>query len=128
MSSKMKIEKISRYVPIATSSRSSTDTDTIRHMLVSLPRVRWLEREDISDLSLNKYKTEGEPIELYDHGSYVALTQRERLMHNMFEKGMSVFDIAKEKSMNTSNVARIIDTAQKKLAKRAALKDDGGGC
>lgn len=124
MGSNMKIEKISKYIPIASSSRSSADTATIRHMLVSLPRVRWLEREDISDLNIRNYSMEGSAVELSNMGSYITLTGRERELSNMSKEGMSLQMIAQRKNMNSSNVARILDSAQKKLAMREALKDD----
>lgn len=124
MGSNMKIEKISKYIPIASSSRSSADTATIRHMLVSLPRVRWLEREDISDLNIRNYSMEGSAVELSNMGSYITLTGRERELSNLSKEGMSLQMIAQRKNMNSSNVARILDSAQKKLAMREALKDD----
>lgn len=126
MGSNMKIEKISKYIPIASSSRSSADTATIRHMLVSLPRVRWLEREDISDLNIRNYSMEGSAVELSNMGSYITLTGRERELSNLSKEGMSLQMIAQRKNMNSSNVARILDSAQKKLAMREALKDDDG--
>lgn len=41
---KMQIEKVSKYIPVSTPSRSSEQT-TMRQMMVSLPRVKWLERD-----------------------------------------------------------------------------------
>lgn len=41
----MHIEKVTRYVNTASPSRSSSGTITVRKIPLSLPRVRWLERD-----------------------------------------------------------------------------------
>lgn len=51
----MQIEKVSRYIPVSTPSRSSEQT-TIRQMMVSLPRVKWLENDLDSCEYYKKYR------------------------------------------------------------------------
>ena len=48
----MHIEKVTKYVNLASPSRSSSSTVTVRTVPMSLPRVRWLERDP-------DYKPEG---------------------------------------------------------------------
>jgi hypothetical protein len=54
----MKIHKISKYVPISTPSRGSSSETGVRHMLISLARVRWLEREPDPKSFTSRYKTQ----------------------------------------------------------------------
>lgn len=59
MEDDMHIEKVSRYKPVSTPSRSHEGV-TIRQMLISLPRVKWLEK-DINDSRYYKqYKNPNE--------------------------------------------------------------------
>ena len=52
----MQIEKVSKYKPISTPSRSH-EGQTIRQMLISIPRVKWLETDIESSSYYKKYKS-----------------------------------------------------------------------
>lgn len=52
----MQIEKVSKYKPISTPSRSHEGA-TIRQMLISIPRVKWLETDIESCSHYKKYKS-----------------------------------------------------------------------
>lgn len=42
------IETVSKEVPVAGASNSTSGSETVRHMLITLPRVKWLERPDVA--------------------------------------------------------------------------------
>jgi hypothetical protein len=51
----MQIEKVSKYKPISTPSRSHEGA-TIRQMLISIPRLKWLEKDVDSCKYYRQYK------------------------------------------------------------------------
>lgn len=56
----MQIEKVVKYIPISTPSRSSDQT-TVRQMMISLPRVKWLE-VDINSCEHYRYYKKPEDV------------------------------------------------------------------
>jgi len=113
----MKILKISKYVLVKTPSRSSSETEAVRHMLLSLPRIKWLEREFDPTLHTSSYVPDDENwVTLQNMNSYISLTKREEDIIRMTDRGMNPAQIADHKKMNIPNVLRSIDVARKKLA------------
>lgn len=51
----MQIEKVSKYIPVSTPSRSTEQT-TIRQMMISIPRIKWLESDIESCDYYRKYR------------------------------------------------------------------------
>lgn len=113
----MKIEKVSKYIVQSTASRSSSGQTTTRKILMSLPRVKWIERDDnVSSGDIAKVDEE-----LRD---YFILNGKEREVLKLHEEGSSVTQICEAKVMSESSVKRAIISAKKKLALRAAKKED----
>lgn len=72
----MHIEKVTRYVNTASPSRSSSGTITVRKIPLSLPRVRWLERDP-------DYKPSSEPEDVKIVNGRVAGSKNLLLTKNM---------------------------------------------
>lgn len=113
----MKIEKVSTYIVAATPSRSTETQTTSRKILMSLPRVRWLERD-------NPRQDVGESVELKNMHSYITLTKRESEALNLHQQNFTIEEIAVRKGMKTSLVHKLISDAKKKLALRSGKTDD----
>ena len=115
----MKIQKISKYVPISTASRSSSGESTIRHMLVSLPRIKWLEKNPDPTMFTSAYHLGEDDVDLKNFNSYNTLTKREKeLLRMRDELNMTTDAISKSKKMNIAVVHHILYSAAKKLAYR----------
>lgn len=121
----MKIMKISKYVIVQTPSRSSSETGTVRRMLLSLPRIKWLEREFDPTLHTSSYIPDDESwVTLQNMDSYVSLTKREEEIIRLTDRGMSPAQIADHKKMHVPNVLRSLDVARKKLAIIRSRRDN----
>ena len=76
----MQIEKVTKYVNLASPSRSSSSTVTVRTVAMSLPRVRWLERDP-------DFKPSVEPEQVTIINGSIAGKSMVRRVKNL-EKGM----------------------------------------
>ena len=109
----MKIKKISKYVSISIPSRGSEQPT--RRMLLSLPRIHWLERDKSEKYFTDSYAPESDAVELTNMLSYIHLTKNEKEIFTMQANGVSFDDIAREKNINVIDIKRIVDSANKKL-------------
>ena len=129
----MKIEKVCRYVPVLTGlkSRGVTAGSTMRHMLISIPRVRWLENTDTD--FYHKYKSPDED-PFIANPSYSPqwvetvkrepMTDRELLVERMLNDGSTQQQIADRLKIERGSVANIANRVRVKRAYQT-LKADG---
>jgi hypothetical protein len=119
------IEKVSRYIPCNTPSRSHEGL-TVRHMLMSIPRVKWLEQDLESCQYYRNYKKYEEvrsPVEPRSVAARVErllgqeLTDREKKIDEM-RHTMSSRMIATALNMHSSTVR---DDIAKIRAKKGQL-------
>lgn len=108
----MKIEKVSTYIVASTPSRSSGEQSTMRKILLSLPRVRWLERDNPQSVGDIKRSEESDK-------KYIILNSKERDVLKLHEEGNSEIQIANKRAMSLTAVKRTILRAKKKLALRS---------
>jgi len=88
----------------------------MRRIPLSLPRVRWLERDNPQPSGEVSSTQE-------DSREYHILTRKEREVMRMHEEGISVFDIAKQRVTSPNSVKRTIHGAKKKLALRSGGRE-----
>jgi hypothetical protein len=121
----MKIEKVCRYVPVVTGLKSdgSQAGSTVRHMLLSLPRVRFLEGGETE--YYHKYQPPvEEPVVKNPNYSTVwcdaikaePLTDKERDAMRMKNDGFTYNAIANKLSIGRSSVAKLLNRARVKIA------------
>lgn len=124
----MKIEKVCRYVPVVTGlkSQGASAGSTIRHMLLSIPRLRFLEGGDTD--FYHKYKSpDADPF--IENPSYSAqwvqdvktlpLTDRELEVERFVNDGMTHKLIAKKLNVEHGRIANIINRVRVKRAYQA---------
>lgn len=113
----MKIEKISTYIVSSTPSRSSSGKTTVRSVLMSLPRVRWLERDNP--------QPESKPEDIIDLGGdhSLHLTKRERELLDLCSSGKTDKQIADDKNMSLTFVKKTLIDARKKLVLRSGPRE-----
>lgn len=129
----MKIEKVCRYVPVVTGLKSEgmTAGSTVRHMLLSLPRLRWLEGGETD--FYHKYKSpDSDPF--IENPSYTAqwvnevkhlpITQREILVERLVNDGMTHKDVAKRIGVERGSIANLLNRVRVKRAFQALKKDN----
>jgi DNA-binding NarL/FixJ family response regulator len=113
----MKIEKITKYVVASAPSRSSSDTFS-RMIPMSLPRVRWLERDGTVkyeseptpvNINLKKQKKEEKEAEKTPPPPrrIGGLTRQENAIYELAVKGMEIPDISKELNIDEERIRAI---------------------
>lgn len=124
----MRIEKVSRYVPVVTGQKShgATAGSTLRHMLISLPKVKFLEGGETE--YYHKYK------ELVDdpkipNPSYSEkwceevkarpLTELEITVEKMINDGYTHTDCAKKVGIQRGSISNVINRVRVKRAFQA---------
>lgn len=125
----MKIEKVCRYVPVVTGLKSEgmTAGSTVRHMLLSLPRLRWLDEAEGTDF-YHKYKSpDSNPF--IENPSYTAqwvnevkhlpITERELLVERLVNDGMTHKDVAKRIGVERGSIANLLNRVRVKRAFQA---------
>lgn len=127
----MKIEKVSRYVPIAVGTKSNVlSGGTTRHMLLSIPRLKWLEGGETDHY--HKYKpADSDPF--IENPCYSAdwinqikaqpLTEREMLVEKLTNDGMTQKNVAKFVGIERGSVANLINRARVKRAYQSLKKE-----
>jgi DNA-binding CsgD family transcriptional regulator len=132
----MKIEKVCRYVPVVTGLKSEgvTAGSTIRHMLLSIPRLRWLEDAESTDF-YHKYKSpDADPF--IENPSYSAqwvkevrelpITDRELAVEKLVNDGLTQKQVAERVGVERGSIANILNRVRVKRAFQALThKADG---
>ena len=127
-----RIEKVSRYVPAITPSRGNTGEEngsTVRHMLLSIPRIKWLEGGETEHY--HKYRTlTDEPVIV--NPSYTdkwceliktdPLTERELEIERLINDGNSHNAIAEKLHIAKGTIANIITRVRVKRAYQSLKK------
>jgi DNA-binding NarL/FixJ family response regulator len=125
----MKIEKVCRYVPVVTGLKSEGTTagSTIRHMLLSIPRLRWL--DDANDTEFyHKYKSPAaDPF--IENPSYSAqwvkevrelpITERELAVEKLVNDGLTQKQVAERVGVERGSIANILNRVRVKRAFQA---------
>jgi DNA-binding CsgD family transcriptional regulator len=128
----MKIEKVSRYVPVVTGLKSEgvAAGSTQRHMLLSIPRLKWLEGEGTD--FYHKYKSP-EAVPLIENPSHSAhwvkevqtlpITDRELLVEKLVNDGKTRKQVAEAVGVEPGSVANILNRVRVKRAYQALSHD-----
>lgn len=105
----MQIEKITRYIPDVSPSRSgSSDGFGIRKVPLSLPRVRWLERDGFIPVSEEiKEIRKAKPKDINDFDL--------RLLDMNQKQNMRPFEIAQALRMEPSTIRSALSRAKEKV-------------
>lgn len=124
-----RIEKVSRYVPAVTPSRSGRGEDngsTVRHMLLSIPRIKWLESGETE--FYHKYKMlDDEPIivspcysdDWCEAVKAEPLTERELLVEKMVNDGNTRNAITLKLHMARGTISNLLARIRVKRAYQA---------
>lgn len=123
----MQIEKVSRYIePICDNRSGGTATYTRRRILISLPRVKWLERQPdyvpwppLVEPQPVKPQAPPRPVNRYDPRPGPVrrdeLTTQQRQIWALHLGGMLVTDIAKKLQKTPNAVSKSLAEARQKL-------------
>ena len=124
----MKIEKVCRYVPVVTGLKSEgvTAGSTIRHMLLSIPKLKWLEGGETD--FYHKYKSpDADPF--IENPSYSAqwvkevralpITDRELVVEKLVNDGMTQKQVAERVGVERGSIANILNRVRVKRAFQA---------
>lgn len=114
----MRIEKISRIVPIATgtSGRRTTTNSTVRNMLLSIPRVRFLEGGETEYYHKFTAQVDDEiPTMPYGEARVKPLTEREKDVVRLKNTGMTILAIAKHFHVRPSTISKSLSIARAKI-------------
>jgi len=101
----VKIEKVSKYIPVAsgTSGGRTASNSTTRHMLLSIPRLRWLERPGPPTEFYQHYRDINSDPKFSNHSYSDAwcekiksepMTDREQIVQQMLHNGATFTQIA----------------------------------
>ncbi len=121
----MQIEKITRLVPVAEATYSSSDMTTVRKMAISLPRVRWLERDpdyrptDVIDLESGATSTPAMRVAKY---ADKPLTLREKQISEMRFAGKTNQQVAAELQLSQEYIRHAYSMAMTKLRHQGGKK------
>ncbi len=114
----MNIEKVSKYISV-NNGKSPVDGQNCRRVLISIPRVRWLERggnyvsnyvleEDIVAVDAQTtHRLFGKP-----------LSVREQRVLNLRDRGMSYTEIAMELKLSKDIIKNLILSGLRKTGRR----------
>ena len=120
----MRIEKVSRIVTVSPPYGSGNQTST-RRVLMSLPRIRWLERDgDNTPPEPPPVEDEIATIEkkAFPFYAYHPLYPREKEAHELHKAGKTVLEIAGHMSIPQKTVRTYLTCAKKKLEFQASQK------
>lgn len=128
----MKIEKVCRYMPVVTGLKSEgvTAGSTIRHMLISIPRLRWLEGGETD--FYHKYKSPDTDITIQSpsHSAHwvkqvqtLPITERELLVEKLVNDGKTRKQVAEAVGVEPGSVANILNRVRVKRAYQALSHD-----
>lgn len=129
----LRIEKVSRYVPVVTGLKSQgvTAGSTMRQMLLSIPRVRFLEGGDTD--YYHKFKSlDDDPF--IENPSYspqwvnavksLPITDRELIVERMINDGATQQQVADHLGILRGSVANLVNRLRVKRAYQALKRDD----
>ena len=112
----MHIQKISRYVPVAAPTNSTSESISSRKMLMSLPRVKWLERDP--DYKPNGFFEEDLPPPPPPSPNVpkagMPLSDREDEIYKLRMGGESFTDIARRFGISSDTVRGMFSRARRK--------------
>jgi ATP/maltotriose-dependent transcriptional regulator MalT len=127
-----RIEKVSRYIPVVTPSRSGRGQEngsSVRHMLLSIPRIKWLENEETEYYHKYAALTEEPVVVAPSHSDKWCemvkaepLTERELLVERLVNDGFSHAVIAEKEHMARATIALLIKRARVKRAYQSLKK------
>lgn len=128
----LRIEKVSRYVPVVQGLKSQgvQAGSTMRQMLLSIPRVRFLEGGE--NEYYDKFKTPDDDPEI-ENPSYtrqwcnaiktLPITERELLVERMINDGKTQQQVADRLGIMRGSVANLVNRVRVKRAFQALKKD-----
>lgn len=108
------IEKVCRYVPVVQGTQGEDAKRTMRHMLLSLPRVKFLEGGETD--FYHKYQLVEEHADDRDSHVVTVMSDKEREVMRLKDEGLSYGAIANRLNIARSTVGHHISTAKLKLA------------
>ena len=120
----MKIEKVCRYICATSGNPAEISPAGPRIVLLSLPRVRWLEKDN----KPNKYFLEEElpslPSKEYELENDLdsPLTEKEEHLLQLSLKGFSYGAIAERLDLTLTSIPQALSKARKKLERRKRCK------
>lgn len=122
----MKVEKVCRYIPIAmgtSGDRAKSGGSTIRQMLLSIPRVKWLEGANTEFYHKYSPPDENPRVHLYSHSDEWCekmkkepLTERELLVEHMLRDGHTFKQIAEHIGLQPGSIAKYVARVRVKRA------------
>lgn len=114
----MKIDKITTYYPASSPSRSSSsETNSVRMIPLSLPRIMWLERDDNAS-NENAAPEPGDKLNITPRQRALMgkpLNKRERECIELRNAGETIANISKKLGMDAATVRSRISAAKAKL-------------
>jgi DNA-binding CsgD family transcriptional regulator len=128
----LRIEKVSRYVPVVTGLKSQgvQAGSTMRQMLLSIPRVKFLEGGD-NDFYHKFKRLDDDPF--IENPSYsphwvnsvkiLPITDRELLVERMINDGATQQQVADKLGILRGSVANLVNRLRVKRAYQALKKD-----
>lgn len=128
----LRIEKVSRYVPVVTGLKSQgvQAGSTMRQMLLSIPRVRFLEGAETD--FYHKFKSLEENPEI-ENPSYTKqwvdtiksqpISERELLIERMINDGATQQQVADRIGIQRGSVANLVNRVRVKRAYQSLKKD-----
>lgn len=131
----MKIDKVSTYIPVSsgTSGGRSSSNTTTRQMLLSLPRVRWLERPGPPTDYYHLYKTPDTDPKFSNH-SYSdewceriksePMTDREQIVQHMLHNGATYRQIAEKLGIQPGSIPTYVTRVRIKEAYQAWKRNE----
>lgn len=130
---RLRIEKVSRYVPVVQGLKSQgvQAGSTMRQMLLSIPRVRFLEGGE--NEYYDKFKTPDADPEI-ENPSYtrqwcnaiktLPITERELLVERMINDGKTQQQVADRLGIMRGSVANLVNRVRVKRAYQTLKKDN----
>lgn len=120
----MQIKKVSKYIPVSTPSRSH-EGSTVRQMLISIPRLEWLDKDIDASTHYRKYKDISEvkpktPNEAKNTPSWsarlkgVPLSPMEQKIYDL-SQSMKIREVGSQLGIAPSTVRGTIARARAKL-------------
>lgn len=128
----LQIEKVSRYVPVVTGLKSQgvTAGSTMRQMLLSIPRVKFLEGGDNDYYHKFKSLDDDPNIESPSYSAgwvnavkTLPITDRELIVERMVNDGATQQQVADHLGIQRGSVANLVNRLRVKRAYQALKKD-----
>jgi DNA-binding NarL/FixJ family response regulator len=130
----IKIQKVSKYIPVSmgTSGNRTSTNSTVRNMLLSIPRIAWLERPGPPTDYYHEYKPPDADIKL-SHHSYSdewcekiktqPMTDREQIVQQMLHNGATFGQIATRLGLQRGSIANYVARVRIKEAYQSWKRD-----